>query len=472
MTTSEENAELDAIALQTDERRGEIVLQKVYDFLSRFVCYPSGHALVAHVLWIIHTHLMSRWDSTPRLAFLSAEPASGKTRALEITELLVPNPVCAVNVSPQYLFRKIGADDTPTILYDEIDTVFGPKASEHEDIRGLLNAGHRQGAIVGRCTMNGKNPEPQEFPAYAAVALAGLGWLPDTILSRSVIIRMRRRHAGEQVEPYRRRLHQPAGAAVHDMIAMWAATKPDDIAWPELPSEIQDRAADMWESLVAVADMAGGKWPELARAAAVALVGAGKDADPSLGIRLLSDIREIFGDRGRMPSAAILEGLHAIDEAPWRDIKGKPIDSRLMSKLLREYGVRSKDLKTGSSVLKGYDRSQFEDAWTRYLPGTPEKSATSATSATSPIPRAQKVADTPTGSATVVADRVAPVADAISLSATKNANGFKPVAAVALVALIPGVCEQCRLDDGQATRQDEGPWLHPECRRYRQVGAA
>src|SRR5215831_14359123 len=140
---------------------------------------------------------MDRWESTPRLAFLSAEPSSGKTRALEITELLVPNPVQAVNVSPAYLFRKVGADGGAAILYDEIDTIFGPKAKDNEDIRGFLNAGHRRGATFGRCVITGKTIETVDTPAYAAVALAGLGWLPDTILSRSIVVRMRRRRSDE-----------------------------------------------------------------------------------------------------------------------------------------------------------------------------------------------------------------------------------------------------------------------------------
>lgn len=141
---------------------------------------------------------MDKWETTPRIAFLSAEPASGKSRALEITETLVPHPVTAVNVSPAYLFRKIGNDEGATILFDEIDTVFGPKAKENEEIRGLLNAGYRRGAVAGRCVVRGRTIETEEIPAYSAVALAGLGWLPDTILSRSVIVRMRRRHAGNQ----------------------------------------------------------------------------------------------------------------------------------------------------------------------------------------------------------------------------------------------------------------------------------
>ena len=123
----------------------------------------------------------------------------------------MPNPVVAVNVSPAYLFRKVGSEEGVTLLYDEIDTVFGPKARENEELRGLLNAGHRKGAVAARCVVRGKNIETEEIPAYAAVAMAGLGWLPDTILSRSVIIRMRRRHAG------RRRVHAAEGCGSASM---------------------------------------------------------------------------------------------------------------------------------------------------------------------------------------------------------------------------------------------------------------
>lgn len=111
---------------------GAELLAGVHAFLKRFVAYPSHHAHVAHTLWIAHAHAMEAWDSTPRIAFLNPEPGSGKTRAIEISEVLVPNPVEAVNVTPAYLFRKVGAEEgPPTILYDEIDTVFGPKAKDN-----------------------------------------------------------------------------------------------------------------------------------------------------------------------------------------------------------------------------------------------------------------------------------------------------------------------------------------------------
>lgn len=192
----------------------------------------------------------------------------------------------AVNVSPAHLFRKVGCEEGSTILFDEIDTVFGPKAKENEEIRGLLNAGHRRGAVAGRCVVRGNIIETEEIPAYAAVALAGLGWLPDTILTRSAIIRMRRRHAGKKFEPFRRRIHAKDGDRVRSLIETWAAGFDRDIAWPELPTEIQDRDADVWEPLVAIADAVGGDWPKRARVAAVALVAVSKDVELSLGVRL------------------------------------------------------------------------------------------------------------------------------------------------------------------------------------------
>ena len=169
---------------------------------------------------------MDAWESTPRIAFLSPEPGSGKTRALEVTELLVPRPVHAVNIDAGLPVPQGRRDEAgpPTILYDEIDTVFGPKAKDNEDIRGMLNAGHRRGAMAGRCVVRGKMVETEELPAYCAVALAGLGDLPDTILTRSVVVRMRRRAPEEHVEPFRRRVstaRRPTSCATR--IVDWAA---------------------------------------------------------------------------------------------------------------------------------------------------------------------------------------------------------------------------------------------------------
>jgi hypothetical protein len=247
---------------------GEVILADVEKFIGRFSVHPSEHARIAHVLWVGHTHLMDQWDSTPRLAFLSPEPESGKTRALEVTELLVPSPVQAVNVSPAYLFRKVGEQGNCTILFDEIDTVFGPKAKENEEIRGLLNAGHRRGAVAGRCVTRGKEVFTEEIPAYCAVALAGIGWLPETILSRSVLIRMQRRKPGEMIQPFRRRKEVDAGHKLRDRLARWASCVGQTVELPDImPAGVEDRDADVWEALIAVANAAGGDWPERAKGA-------------------------------------------------------------------------------------------------------------------------------------------------------------------------------------------------------------
>jgi hypothetical protein len=364
---------------------GAKLLNDVHAFLGRFVAYPSDAAHVAHTLWTAHTHLMDAWDSTPRIAFLSPEPGSGKTRALEVTELLVPNPVEAVNVSPAYLFRKVASEDgAPTLLFDEIDTVFGPKAKDNEEIRGLLNAGHRKGAVAGRCVVRGKEVFTEELPAYCPVAMAGLGYLPDTIFTRSVIVKMRRRAPNETVEPYRRRLEVEKGQRLRDRLALWATTILDQVrdTYPIMPDGIADRAADVWEALLSVADAAGGEWPERARVTAVTLVTSSIRGEGSLGIQLLTDIKTVFGDREAMATKTLLNELINMDESVWADIKGKPITDRGLAFRLRAYEVGSKVVRIGEGTAKGYAKGDFYDAWQRYLPQPPMEEVTEVTSVT------------------------------------------------------------------------------------------
>lgn len=366
------------------------LLHDVESFLSRFVAFPSEHDRVAVTLWAAHTHLLDDLDSTPRLAFLSPEPGSGKTRGLEVLELLVPRPLHVANISAAALFRSVDPENGEgrrTILYDEVDTVFGPKAGDHEDIRGLLNAGHRRATVL-RCAIAGKGVTVVESPVFAAVALAGLGDLPDTLLSRSVIIRMRRRAPGERVEAFRPRLHESAGHELRDRLATWAlATTIDE--WPDMPDGIEDRNADVWEPLLAIADAAGGDWPQRARVAAVAHVARAQEKTASLGVQLLTDLHHVFttihtGDH--VGSEELLSALHHMDEAPWADLRGKPLDQRGLARRLTQYGVKSRNVRIGERVVKGYSREDLHDPWTRYLPPSlsPPASATSATSATEP----------------------------------------------------------------------------------------
>jgi hypothetical protein len=354
---------------------GALLLDQLHAFLGRFIAYPSEGAHAAHTLWVAHTHMMESWESTPRIAFLSPEPGSGKTRALEITELLVPRPVQAINVTPAFLFRWIGAEEgLPTILFDEADSVFGPKANGNEEVRALLNAGHRRGAVAGRCIAVGQTIVPELLPAFAPVALAGLGDLPDTILSRSIIIRMRRRAPGEIVEPFRYRDHAKEGHALRDRLASWAKANSARVTVPAMPDGVTDRNADIWEPLLAVADLAGEKWAQVARVTSVTHVTQFQgEAAESLGLRLLADLRDAFGEEDQRSTGALLKALHEADESPWADIKGKPLNDRGLAIRLRRYGIKPKVVRIGVSTIRGYSKEDFADAWQRYLPPPPER---------------------------------------------------------------------------------------------------
>lgn len=360
----------------TEASDGARVLLDVETFLRRYVVYPGEHELVAHVLWIAHAWFMDAWESTPRLAFLSPEPGSGKSRALEVTEPLVPRPVHAVNATPAYLFRKVSdPDGTPTILFDEIDTIFGPKAKDNEELRGMLNAGHRKGAMAGRCVIRGKEVTTEELPAYSAVALAGLDDLPDTIMTRSVVVRMRRRAPGERVEPWRLRTCGPDAEALAERLRAWAqhVGPRAGVTWPEMPEGVEDRSADVWEALLAVADLAGGPWPSRGRAAAVAMVARSREKALTVGVLLLRDVRAVFAAEGveKLSSEVLVDHLTDLDESPWGDLRGKPLDARGLSRRLGKYGIGPKAQRDGSRVFKGYARSDFSDAWSRYLPTEP-----------------------------------------------------------------------------------------------------
>ena len=366
-------------------------------YLKRFIAFPSEAARIAHVLWIVHTHLMDRWDSTPRIAFLSPEPGSGKSRCLEVTEPLVPRPVLSINTTPAYLFRKVSDEaGAPTLLYDEIDTVFGPKAKDNEEVRGMLNAGHRKGAKAGRCVMRGRVVETEELDAYCAVALAGLDDLPDTLMTRCVVVRMRKRSPGEKVEPWRPRINEPEAGVIRVQLETWAAeVSAQQVGWPELPPEIQDRNADVWEAMLAVADLAGGEWPKRARVAAVTLVTDSLGGPPSIGVQLLADLKEVFDGHERLSTESVLTNLCNMEERPWDDLHGKPIDARWLSSQLSRYGIRSTTVRVEPRPAKGYKAEDLHDAWERYVPKedeeeepadavgpSPEEPVTSVTSVT------------------------------------------------------------------------------------------
>lgn len=360
---------------------GDAILDDTRDFIDRFCAFPDEHCLNAVTLWCALAHMTHDFDTSPRLAMLSPEPGSGKTRVLEILENLTPQPMFVFGASTAALFRAM-AENEVTLLFDEVDTIFTRRGSDdqNEDLRALLNVGYRNGATIPRCV--GPQHEVKYFNVFASVALAGLGDLPETLMSRSIVIRMRRRAPHEHVEPYRPRQHADEGNAIRERLEEWSTRVGPRAgkAWPELPDGIVDRLAEVWEPVIAVADVAGVAWPERARAAAKAFAALADERAPSLGIRLLQDLHTVFDGRRSMFTEDILAALNEMDEAPWGNIKGHPLDARGIANRLRQYNVKSKDVRIGDDHKKGYLADDLYDPWLRYLP----ESVTSETSATTP----------------------------------------------------------------------------------------
>jgi hypothetical protein len=199
-------------------------------------------------------------------------------------------------------------------------------------------------------------------------------------MTRSVVVRMRRRSPEERIEPWRMRINGPEAHELGDRLCRWANDYQHAVRWPEIPEGIEDRNADVWEALLAVADLAGGEWPERARCSAVTLVTASSDRGGSLGVILLRDLRAVFGDRDKLSTDTILEALHDIDESPWADLRGKPLDARGLARRLSKYGVRPKQMRMGDAIVRGYEAADLADPWSRYLPHpSPETDVTSVT---------------------------------------------------------------------------------------------
>ena len=274
----------------------------------------------------------------------------------------------------------------PTLLVDEADTIFGGKnADANEDLRGLLNAGHQRNRPAIRWDAATRSLET--IPTFAMAALAGIGAMPDTIEDRAVVIRMRRRAPGEKVAPFRHRRDRPALTDLAAQLAGWLGEHLAELERAEPRMPLEDRAADTWEPLVAVADLAGGNWPELARHAAVVLT-TDRDQAASVSdrIRLLADCRTAFGD-ARGPAAAPPSSAGCAP-TPKRPGASPPpgITPKRLAALLADYDIRSAPIRFGEPIgqVRGYYRADFTDAWARYCPPTLREPSQASQSQLSP----------------------------------------------------------------------------------------
>ncbi|WP_119273135.1 DUF3631 domain-containing protein [Taklimakanibacter deserti] len=349
---------------------GVALLDELVSSIKRFVVTPK-YAPEAMALWILFAHSLNAFCICPRLAFVSPEKRCGKTTALSVIRQLVPRPLPASNITPAAIFRSIESF-SPTLIIDEADTYL----RDSDALRGILNSGHsRSMAFVIRTV--GDDHEPKHFSTWAAIVVAMIGTLPDTLSDRAIVIELRRKGAEEVVQRLRIDRHEPF-SDIRARIKRWTEDSMSSLeAWDgEVPKTLNDRAADNWRPLLAIADTAGGKWPELAREVAQGLNGS-RD-DESFGTRLLGDLFNFYQNVGqdRLKTEDILSYLISMEDRPWPEWRqGKPITARQLATLLKPFGILPRTIRfDDGGPLKGYLRNDFDDAFSRYL------SATSVTS--------------------------------------------------------------------------------------------
>ncbi|BBF98993.1 MULTISPECIES: DUF3631 domain-containing protein [Pseudonocardia] len=395
------------------------LLDQVAAFVSRFSVFPDRHTAPMLALWYAHTHAVQHFYTTPRLILDSAEPGSGKTRVLEVAQYLVRKPEMTISITTAAIFRML-CDGPVTLLFDEIDAVFSPKGGgNNEDLRGLLNSGYKRSATVSRCVGDASRMKVERFPVFAPVALAGIaGAMPATITTRAITVHMRRRAPHERAEAFRERRVDNEATPLREQLAAWLDMVGEDElvgAEPVMPEQVTDRAAEVWEPLLAIADLAGGHWPDTARAAAMHFVGQATETGTSVGTRLLADLRALFTahEAERMATSDIIGRLCADEEAGWADLDGRPLDARRLARELARYGVRPGPLRIGGHVAKGYHvDGALSDAFARYLPPTTEPAPAGAVTTVTPVtPQVRGVTDPDRVTAPTVTPPVEPLPD-------------------------------------------------------------
>ena len=357
------------------------LLAALVQILKRLVVLPKWAAETL-ALWILHTYAFHLRDITTYIGIESPEKRCGKTTLLTLLAELANRAVASSNISPPAFFRVI-EDLSPTLLIDEMDTFL----KGNDQLKGILNSGYtRKTAFVLRAgpsaPSSGSGAENQNssgeggvtrFSCWCPKVMAKIGRFPDTLADRCIVIRMQRKTSKEQCD----RSKQLDALPLRRQCARFVLDHSSEIAAarPEIPPALNDRAADIWEPLLVLADLAGGEWPQLARQAAVELSANSHDHNPTGS--LLLDIFLLFTHKGadRIFTRSLVDGLNAFTGRPWAEMrKGKPIDDLWLAQQLRPYGVQSRNIWIDGTQAKGYLLEDFTDVFRRYIPRSELKS--------------------------------------------------------------------------------------------------
>jgi len=356
---------------------GQLLLDDVVKVLRRFVVLPK-YAAETLALWTLHTYAFELRDISTYLGVESPEKRCGKTTLLSVLSELAQNPVVAANNSPPAINRLI-EETRPTLLIDEADTLL----KGNDELRGILNAGYTRRTAyvvrVGQGTAAGEQPAedaPGEagttsrlarFSCWCPKVMAAIGRLPDTLSDRCIVIRMQRRTRLESCE----RLRNLDVTTIRRQCLRFVLDHQEEIqaATPAIPEQLNDRAGDVWEPLLALADIAGAHWPAQAREAAMRLGEVAQEQNPIGSLLLDIFCVLIVTKQDRILSRALVEGLAGYADRPWGELlRGRPVTELWIAQQLRPYGIRPRLFRLEGQRARGYFREDMMDAFQRYIP--------------------------------------------------------------------------------------------------------
>ncbi|HWG21429.1 MAG TPA: DUF3631 domain-containing protein [Terracidiphilus sp.] len=352
------------------------VILEAENLIRRFAILPDA-AYLPLATWAVATYMPDAFDAFPYIALVSPAKRCGKTRVLELLELLCAQAWRGTSPTAAALYRMM--EDTHTLLLDEVEALRGRQVSEvSQAILAVLNAGHRKGATVPRC--HGPKNELKYFPVYGPKAFAAIGKLPDTLADRSICITMQRKTAAQAVARFLQSRARAQTEPLRKSLNEWAALNCEtvQIAYERSPDLqfMEDRESDLWMPLFAVCAVAAPDRVEELKKCAQALTGikAADDLEDSLSLKLLADVRSVWPNGiTHMLSAPLLDALKRITDSPWGE-RDRELTPRKLAKMLRPFGPEPRQVRVNSGTGKGYRSADFEQAYSRYLPtGVTEK---------------------------------------------------------------------------------------------------
>lgn len=256
------------MVVSTDNATAAVIIDRISQFVHRFVFLQKTPLYRLVSTWVLATHMHARFQCLGYLFIYSPEPSCGKSRLLEVLDLLVfKSSGILVSPTPAVLFRTAAGK---TQLLDEADGW-----TNAEQLRSLLNAGFQSGGKVVRCDC-GANGEfkPLEFPVYGPRALAGIGReiFDATTKDRTFMVAMARQTPWERRERFLRNNVVPEAQGLKQEIESWVQHHVSEVVERYSRGDFRylesfrDRTIDVAQPLFAILEVAYAGREELASA--------------------------------------------------------------------------------------------------------------------------------------------------------------------------------------------------------------